>query len=117
MKFQPENQNGIMENAALSKHTVSFGLALAGASVANGLLVVAKEKSPAVLSGMQKISGHHWVTHSAIILGIFFLGGWLLAKANGGQGIQMTVSRLIFTLVSGVAAGAVIIWGFYLIGD
>ena len=106
-----------MENPGLSKHTISFGLALAVASVANGLLVVAKEKSPAVLAGMQKISGHHWVTHSAIILGLFFLGGWLLAKANGGQGIRMTVSRLIATLVSGVAAGAVIILGFYLIGD
>jgi len=106
-----------MENTGVSKYTISFGIALALASVANGLLVVAKEKIPAVLAGMQKLTGHHWVSHSVIILGLFVFFGWLFAQANGGQGIKLTVNRLIGTLVAGVAAGGLIIVGFYLIGD
>lgn len=101
----------------LSKNTVAFGLALAIASVVDGLLVVAKEKSPAVLSGMARVSGHHWVTHSAIVLGVFGASGWAFAGRNAGQGIQMTVNRLIGTLMAGVAIGSLIIAGFYLIGD
>jgi predicted ferric reductase len=106
-----------MENTGVSKYTISFGLSLALASVANGLLVVAKEKIPAVLAGMQKLTGHHWVSHSAIILGLFAFFGWLFAQTNGGQGIKMTVNRLIGTLVAGVATGGLVILGFYLIGD
>jgi hypothetical protein len=106
-----------MENSRLSKHTVSFGLALALASVVNGLLVIAKEKIPAVLAGMQILTGHHWVTHSVIILGLFLLGGWLFAQPNAGQGVKLTSNRLIGTLVAGVGAGALLILGFYLVGD
>jgi hypothetical protein len=105
-----------MENTGVSKYTISFGLSLALASVANGLLVVAKEKIPAVLAGMQKLTGHNWVTHGVIILGLFACFGWLFAHVNGGQGIKMTVNRLIGTLVSGVAIGGLVILGFYLTG-
>src|SRR5208283_6231491 len=106
-----------MENPSVSKYTISFGLSLALASVANGLLVVAKETIPTVMTGMQKLTGHHWVTHSVIILGLFAIFGWLFAQANGGQGIKLTANRLIATLVAGVVTGGLIIVGFYLIGD
>ena len=106
-----------MDNAGVSKHTTSFGLSLALASVANGLLVVAKEKIPAVLAGLQKLTGNQWVSHGVIILGLFALLGWLFAQVNGGQGIKLSVNRLIGALVAGVATGGLIILGFYLIGD
>ena len=106
-----------METTRVSKYTLSFGLALSLAAVVNGLLVVAKEKIPAVMAGMQNITGHHWITHSVVVLGLFAICGWLFAKSNGGQGIKMTVSRLLFTLLAGVSAGALIILGFYLVGD
>jgi hypothetical protein len=106
-----------MENTGVSRHTISFGLSLALASVANGLLVVAKEKIPAILAGMQKLTGHHWVSHCAIILGLFAFFGWLFARANGGQGLKITVNRLLGTLVSGVLTGGLVILGFYLIGE
>jgi uncharacterized membrane protein len=106
-----------MENTGPSKYTVSFGLALAIASVVNALLVVAKEKSPAVMAGLQKLTGHHWVSHSAIVLILFAVLGWIFSKANGGRGIQITVNGLIRALVSGVAIGGLIILGFYLVGD
>jgi len=106
-----------MENPCLSKYTVSFGLSVAITSVINALLVVAKEKSPAVQAGLQKLTGHHWVSHSAIILVLFFVFGWVFAKANGGRGIQVTVNSLLNILVSGVVIGGLVICGFYLVGD
>ena len=83
-----------MANTGLSKYTISFGLSLALASVVNGLLVVAKEKLPLVLSGMERLTGHHWVSHCVIILGLFGFCGWLFAQANGGQGIKVTPELL-----------------------
>ena len=106
-----------MENNALSKYTTSFGLALALCSIINALLVVAKEKSPAVQSAMQKITGHHWITHSAAVVVLFILLGLILAMANRGEGLKLGAGRLLGIIVAGVIAGGAIITGFYLIAD
>jgi len=106
-----------MENFPVSKYTVSFGLSLAFCSVVNALLVVAKEKSPAVAAHLQKITGHHWVTHSAFVVLLFFLCGWLFTLPNGGQGLRLTAGRLPGIVVAGVLTGGLIIMGFYLIAD
>jgi len=50
------------------------------------------------------------------ILGLFALGGWLFSLAHGKRGIKLTVGHLIGTLAAGVAAGGLIIVGFYLLG-
>ena len=104
-----------MENTNASKYINSFGLSLAVASVIDGLLVIAKEKAPAVMSGMKTVTGHHWITHSAFIVSLFVLCGWLFAQSNGKQGPRLAAKHLIGTLVSGVAIGSLIIVGFYLI--
>ena len=106
-----------MENTGVSKYTISFGLSLAITSVINVLLVIAKEKFPSVMAGLQKLTGHQWVSHCAIILILFTFFGWMFARANGGRGIQITVNNLIRALVSGVVIGGFVIMGFYLVGD
>ena len=106
-----------MEHNTVSKYTTSFGLALALCSVINALLVVAKEKSPAVTAMMQGITGNHWVTHSAIVIVLFVIFGWLFALANRGQGLKLAGNRLIGIIVAGVVAGGLIITGFYLFAD
>jgi hypothetical protein len=106
-----------MENTSVSKYTISFGLSVALTSVINALLVVAKEKIPTLTAGLQQLTGHQWVSHSAIMLVLFTVLGWVFAKANGGRGIQITVKGLISTLVSGVVIGGLVIVGFYLVGD
>lgn len=104
-----------MENPPLSKYTVSFGLSLALCSIVNALLVVAKEKNLAVAGAMQKITGHHWVTHSVFVILLFCVCGWLFALPNGGQGLRLQASRLVGIIAAGVIAGGCIIMGFYLI--
>jgi hypothetical protein len=105
------------ENPALSKYTSSFAVSLAVAGVVNGLLVVAKEKSPTVMAGMKHLTGHHWITHSAIVITLFFLLGWILAQTDRGGAVQPSVKSIIRTLVGGVILGSLIIVGFYLFAD
>lgn len=106
-----------MENPTLSKYSISFGLALAVTSVVNALLVMAKEKSPAVLAAMKNLTGHHWITHSAVVVVLFFVLGWLFATFNGGQGVKLTANNLLRAIVGGVALGGLLIVGFYLFAD
>jgi len=104
-----------MENSRVSKHTNAFGLSLVLCSILNALLVIAKEKSKAVSAAMQRITGHHWLTHVAIIFILFAVGGWLLARTNGGQGPSLGAQRINSTILTGVVASVLIILGFYLI--
>ena len=83
----------------------------------NALLVIAKERSKSVVDWMQNITGHHWITHVAIILILFAVFGWCFARTNGGQGPKMPVNRLTGIVFSGVVAGVLIVLGFYAIAD
>ncbi len=105
------------DSATLSRNTVSYGLSLAIVSVINALVVVAKESSKSVMTGMQRVMGHHWITHSALMLALFAAIGWTLSRGNHGAGPNITPRRLLTVLLSGVGLGALIIVGFYLIGD
>jgi hypothetical protein len=104
-------------NRNLGKYTVSFGLSLALCSVLNALLVVAKEKSPAVAAAMQRLTGHHWITHSAGVVLLFVLFGCLFSLLNGGRGPQLGPNRLLGFVAGGVLTGVFLILGFYLVVD
>lgn len=107
-----------METNGIGKYTTSFGMSLAITSIVSALLVVVKEMSEhTVLALMKQITFHHWFTHSLFILILFVVIGWILAKANGGQGVKMPVNRFISTLVGAVVLSGVIIAGFYLVWD
>lgn len=100
----------------MSKYTISFGLSLALASGVNAVLVVAKEKNPAVMAGLQRMTGHHWISHAVIVLGLFVGLGFIFAKSKGVLGGFASVNRLIGVVVTGVVIGGGIIVGFYLMG-
>ena len=107
-----------METNGIGKYTTSFGMSLAITSVVSALLVVVKELSQkTVLAFMKGITFHHWFTHTLFILILFVVIGWILARANGGQGVEMSVNRFISTLVGAVVLSGLIIAGFYLIWD
>lgn len=102
-----------MENSAVSKSTVSFGIALAIASLVNALLVVVKEKSHDVQALMQRLTGHHWITHVVAVLVVFVGIGVVpgLRRSNPAMG------RLLGTITACMAISGLIIIGYYLIGD
>ncbi len=107
-----------MEANGIGKYTISFGMSLAITSVVSALLVVVKEMNEdTVLALMKRITFHHWFTHTLFILILFVVIGWILAQANGGQGLKMSVNRFISTLVGAVVLSGLIIAGFYLVWD
>jgi hypothetical protein len=103
--------------AFLSRAATSFGVSLAITSVINALIVVAKESSKSVMDGMKAITGHHWTTHSALVVLLFFVLGWIFSRANGGQGLRIRARNVLTIVLSGVLLSGLIIVGFYLIGD
>jgi putative flippase GtrA len=106
-----------LENTALSKQTISFGFSLAVCAVLNAFFVIAKEKNKAVADWMQRLTGHHWITHAGIILILYFILGLCFGGTKGGQASKLPANRLTNVVLSGVIAGVLIILGFYLISD
>lgn len=105
------------ETSGLSRSARAYGVALVLASLANSLLVVLKEKSPALQATMKQLTGHHWITHSIAIIALFLVSGWFLSRLNHGEGPRLAPGQLLTTLLSGVALAGAIIVGFYLVAD
>jgi hypothetical protein len=99
----------MMKTTPLTKNTLSFGLALALACGLNAVLVIAKEKSSAVMATMQRATGHHWISHALIVLLFFVMAGWGFSRIKLGG-----VDRLIALIIGGLLFGVVVICGFYL---
>jgi hypothetical protein len=108
MNSQNTNQTG------LSKCSIGFGFSLAIACLVNAAIVVIKESSPKVQAWMKSVTGHHWVTHSLIVIVLFVVLGWLFSR---GKGLGMGARRLTLLVAGGVVLGSLIIAGFYLFGD
>lgn len=106
-----------MENPPLSKRTVGFGLAVGIACVVNAIIVVIKEKSDAVMKAMKSVLGHHWTTHSALVIALFVILGGLFTALRGERSSAWSANRLVGTLVSCVVLSVIIIVGFYLFVD
>ncbi len=106
-----------MENTGISKPTAAYGYSLAIVSVINAVLVVLKEKNKSVMDGMTRLTGHHWLTHSAISILLFVVLGAVFARTLGGSGKETSAKRLINVLLSGIVLGGLIIVGFYLFED
>jgi hypothetical protein len=102
------------ETYELGKYTKSFGLSFAITSLISALLVVVKEThEESVLAWMKSATGHHWVTHGVLDLILFGLIGWVLARPNNGQGINITAKALVTTMVVSLVISWLIIIGFY----
>lgn len=110
-------ENKISSDTGLSKNAAAYGLSFAIAAIVNAILVIAKESSHAVMSGMKRITGHHWTTHSLIVLVLFVVLGWIFSRANGGKGLCMSARAITRIIAAGAILGFLIIAGFYLIGD
>lgn len=106
-----------METNTVSKNSVSFGISLAIASIVNAIIVCVKEKNETVMNGMKKLTGHHWITHTVIVLAVFVIFAVVLGRLNGGQGMKVTIGGLLRSVLSGVAIAVLIIVGFYLFAD
>lgn len=105
-----------MENIEFGKYSRSFGLSFAITCLFSALLVVLKETNEhTVLAWMKAATPHHWITHTLLDLIIFVVLGVVLAKANNGQGINISSDRLNSFIVGAFVISGLIIAGFFLI--
>jgi hypothetical protein len=104
------------ETHELGKYTRSFGLSFGITSLFSALLLIIKETNQStVLAWMKAATGHHWVTHGVLNLVVFFFFGWLLARSNNGEGVNITARSLITCIVVSLVVSWMIIAGFYVI--
>ncbi|HVV00842.1 MAG TPA: hypothetical protein VHH88_05730 [Verrucomicrobiae bacterium] len=102
-----------MEKSLVSNTTISFGFSLAVCALINAALVILKEKNRAVRAWMQKATGHHWITHSAALLILFFLVAGLFGRVLKSREPGSGARGLIRILAAGVVIGSLAIAGFY----
>jgi hypothetical protein len=102
-----------METLTVSKKTTAFGLSLAICAVVNAALVILKEKNHGAMTTMQKATGHHWITHSVVIIVLFFLLAGVFASMSKPKERGLSVARLLGIIITGVAIGCLAIAGFY----
>ena len=66
----------VMRNTTLDRSTIGFVLSAALGNIINVLLVIFKELSPSFMKIMAALTGHHWITHGVIVVGLFLLLGF-----------------------------------------
>lgn len=91
---------------------ISFGLSLTLAILLNALLVVAKGSNDGLRRWMEAATGHHWTTHGSVILAIFLMGGFALARLRLDE--RITPRQLAMLIGAAVGMSSLVIAGFYL---
>jgi len=102
----PAQTDSDMVNAKITGYGKAYSIAV----IFNALLMMAKESSPALL-GFMKALGHHWVSHGAFVLIVFFGLGMYFSST----GKQMSGSSLVNWIVGSTILGGLMIMGWFII--
>lgn len=100
-----------LENQALDKLSVGFGVSFLIASIFNGLLIIAKEKYAPLKDWMKSLSGHHWITHGIFVIALFIVLGYFLSKTDLEKKID--ADKTSGLVIAGTVLGGLIIVGFF----
>jgi hypothetical protein len=100
------------ENAPLEKYSAGFGLSLVVTSLLNAIILVIKEKNDSVMSAMKAALGHHWTTHGAIVIIMFFVLGFIFSSMQIETKIDSR--KMLRYIIWAVVISVVIIAGFFL---
>lgn len=101
-----ENDNQNVDNV-----TAGFGIAASVAIIFSTLLTWAKESIPSLLAWMKAVTIHHWITHGALVVGLFVILGLLLSRMN----IQIRATTLTWMIFLSSAFGGIGLVGFFLL--
>ncbi len=95
------------------KFTAGFCMSYVIMSFVNSLIIIVKEKSPAVMTAMKSAMGHHWTTHGTIMIILFVVLG--LAFSNANVGTRWNPGKLLTFAICATVINIAIIAGYYLI--
>ncbi|MDO8585641.1 MAG: hypothetical protein Q7T82_01240 [Armatimonadota bacterium] len=95
------------------RSAAGFGLSLAATVFLSSLLVILKETTPWINGWMKAATGHHWITHAAIVLVSYALLGLLFSKT--GIARRLSARTLLFALAASLSVSCAAILAFYLL--
>jgi hypothetical protein len=101
-----------MKNTTLDKKTIGFGLSAAVVNILNILLVIFKELTPPLMKAMAAATGHHWITHGMILVGLFIILGFVFSGIINPQ--SWGAEKLSWIILWSVIIGGCMIAAFYL---
>lgn len=92
-----------------------FGLSFAIASIANAALVIAKGTSEGFRDALKSLAGHQWMSHGAVVLGLFLVLGFVLSSGPVGVRVSLDARKTCAVVVAGALLSALAIIAFYLL--
>jgi hypothetical protein len=95
------------------KYIASFGLSVALTSLFSAALVILKETNPGVMDWMKAATGHHWVTHGLVVLGLFLVLGFVLAWARPAKSAG-ELTGIAVSIAVATAIASLMVAGFFL---
>lgn len=101
-----------MRNAKMGRLGAGFGLSAIVTTLLNALIVVVKETNHHVMNALKAWSGHHWVTHGAILIILFVILGIILSAANIGE--RLGPGTMFKLIIWSVIISGIVIIGFFL---
>ncbi len=104
-----------METQTQVRRAWAFGWSVVIVSVLSSLLVVLKETSEATMALMKAASGHHWITHSIIVLVLFVVIGLALGFVDTKHGGNGALNGIAIAIVASTVIGGLILAGFNLL--
>ena len=99
----------------MGKYTAGFGLSFVVTSLLSAALVVLKESQGVLKTLMKAISGHHWVTHGALILVLFVVLGFVFSKVRIEQKLKLDTRKMVIAVLGGAIVRGGIIGAFYVV--
>lgn len=96
--------------STLDRVSAAFAASAVVTILFNAALTIVKDASEPLHDFMARLTGHHWITHGIVVLAVFLILGWVLARTDAVRRIGDT--RLVEWLIGStvVGGGAVAIW-------
>ncbi len=104
------NTTNSTDNDMVNAKIAGYGKAYSIAVIFNALLLWVKESYPPVLDFMKAL-GHHWVSHGAFVLIVFFGLGLYFSST----GKEMSGTSLVNWIVGSTLLGGLMIVGWFVV--
>jgi uncharacterized membrane protein YwzB len=96
----------------MEKYTAGFGLSLIVTSLLNAVILLIKETNDSVMSAMRAALGHHWTTHGAIVIIVFFILGFVFSSMKFEE--KWDSQKMLKFIILAKIIGGIIVAGFFL---
>ena len=96
----------------MEKYTAGFGLSLIVTSLLNAVILLIKEMNASVMNAMKTALGHHWTTHGAIVIIVFFILGFVFSSMKFEE--KWDSQKMLNYIIWATIIGGIIVAGFFM---